>query len=103
MEQQHKDSISLSQQKAMNCVREIGQLRRAKLHASCLLECVNNKKLQNPALRELLEASIILQTKSTKVLAAYLHRSPTIIRAQFQQIIDILGDITVDNHQHAQC
>ena len=79
-------------QEANHEIREIGQLRRAKMHASCLMEGLDNKNLLTPALRELLEASLILQTTSTKVLAAHLHRPPSIIRAEFQRILTILGD-----------
>ena len=31
-------------------IREIGQLRRAKMHASCLMEGLDNKNLLTPAL-----------------------------------------------------
>lgn len=79
-------------QEANHEIREIGQSRRAKMHASCLMENLNNKNLLTPALRELLEASLILQTTDAKVLAAHLHRSPAIIRADFQRILTILGD-----------
>jgi hypothetical protein len=70
---------------------ETGQLRRTKMHVSCLAESIDNKNALTPALRELLEASITLQTTSTKILAAYLKRSPTTIRKEFQQILTILG------------
>jgi hypothetical protein len=73
-------------------VREIGQLRRAKMHASCLIEDIDKKDALTPALRELLEACLTLRTTSTKTLAAHLHRSPATIRAEFQQILAILGE-----------
>ena len=73
-------------------VRETGQLRRAKLHASCLIEDMDNASVLTPALRELLEASLTLQTTSTKVLAAHLRRSPATIRTEFQRILTILGE-----------
>lgn len=73
-------------------MREIGQLRRAKMHASCLIEDFDNKNALSPALRELLEASLTLRTTSTKKLAVHLHRSPVTIRAGFQQILAILGE-----------
>ena len=79
-------------QDANHKIREVGQLRRAKMHASCLMEGLDNKNVLTPALRELLEVSLILQTTSAKVLAAHLHRSPAIIRAEFQRILTILGD-----------
>ena len=81
-----------SPKEASHKVREIGQLRRAKMHASCLIEDIDSKNALTPTLRELLEASLTLQTISTKILAAYLHRSPAKIRAEFQQILNILGD-----------
>jgi hypothetical protein len=73
-QRENQDTITLSQQEAINNVLETVQLRRAKLHASCLLDGIDSKKLQNPALRELLEATLVLQTTSDKVLAVYLHR-----------------------------
>ena len=73
-------------------VREIGQLRRAKMHAACLIEDMDNKNALSPSLRELLEASLTLQTISTKILAAHLHRSPATIRTEFQRILAILGE-----------
>ena len=91
-QRENEGTITFSQQEAINTAREIGQLRRAKLHASCLLDGIDSRKLQNPALRELLEATLVLQTTSDKVLAAYLHRSPATIRAEFQRILTFLGD-----------
>lgn len=68
-------------------VYNTGQLRRAKMRAA---EMDNNKTL-TPTLRALLEASLILQTTSTKILAAYLKRSPSTIRTEYQQILTLLG------------
>ncbi len=62
------------------------------MHMSCLIEDIDNKKILNPSQCELLETSLILQTTSTKFLAAHLHRSPATLRAEFQQILSILGD-----------
>ena len=56
------------------------------------MEGMDNRHVLTPALCELLEASLILQTTSTKVLAAHLHRSPATIRAEFQRILTILGN-----------
>ncbi len=52
---------------------------------------MDNKKLLTPVLRELLEASFILGTTNTKILAAYLKRSPATIRTEFQRILELLG------------
>lgn len=87
-----QDDVRLRAQEASHDIREIGQLRRAKLHASCLIEDMDNKNALTPALRELLEASLTLQTISTKILATHLHRSPATIRSEFQRILAILGE-----------
>lgn len=79
-------------QEANQKIREVGQLRRAKMYASCLMDGLDNKKALSPALRELLEASLVLQTISTKILASHLHRSPVTIRAEFRQMLTILGN-----------
>lgn len=52
---------------------------------------MDSKNKLTPALRSLLEASIILQTTSTKILAAYLKRPPSTIRTEYQQLLAILG------------
>lgn len=93
-QQGNKGAMYFSQQEAINKVREIRQMRRAKLYASYLLESIDNKSELTPALHELLKvkAGFSLQTTSTKVLAAYLQRSPAIIRAEFQRILTLLGD-----------
>ena len=68
-------------------VCETGQLRRAKMHAAE----VDNKNVLTPALRKLVEASFILGTTNTKILSAYLKRSPATIRTEFQRILALLG------------
>ncbi len=85
-----QNDACLSAQKVSHKIREVGQLRRAKMHASCLTTALDNKNVLTPALRELLETSFILQTTSTKILAAHLQRSPATIRAEFQRIRNIL-------------
>ncbi len=87
-----QDNIHLNQQKISRKINETGQLRRAKMHVSCLVEDLDDKKALTPSLRKLLETSLILQTTSAKVLAAYLNRSPATIRTDFQRILSILGD-----------
>ena len=39
-----QDNIHLNQQKISHKIYEIGQLRRAKMHASCLVEGLDDKK-----------------------------------------------------------
>ena len=73
-------------------VRETSQFRRIKTHVPRLIDNIDKKNALTPALRELVEASFTLQTISTKVLAAHLHRSPATIRAEFLRILSILGD-----------
>jgi len=87
-----QDNIHLNEQKIGHKINETGQLRRAKMHVSCLVEDIDNKNALTPSLRKLLEASLLLQTTSTKILAAYLHRSPATIRGEFQRILSILGN-----------
>ncbi|GJL76895.1 hypothetical protein [Nitrosomonas sp.] len=65
---------------------------RPRMHIADVASGIVNKKALTPALRELVEASLALQTTSTKVLAAYLQRSPATIRAEFQRILAILGE-----------
>ena len=91
-QQENNDAIYFSQQEAMPKVNETGQLRRAKMHASYLLESIKDKSVMTPDMRQLLEASLALQTTSTKILAAHLRRSPATIRTEFQRILTILGD-----------
>ncbi|MEK7771744.1 MAG: hypothetical protein AAB703_02715 [Pseudomonadota bacterium] len=87
-----QDSIDLGTEETRHKVRGIGQLRRAKMHISCLIDDLNIKNEMTPALRELLEASLVLQTTSTKILAGYLKRSPATIRSEFLRILSILGE-----------
>jgi len=96
-----QDNIPLSQKEISHKVCETGQLRRAKMHVSCLVEDMDNKNALTPSLRKLLEASLLLQTTSTKVLAAYLHRSPATIRTEFQRILSILGGYGRHSTLHA--
>jgi len=86
-----KNSIHLETQEAGYTVREAGQLRRAKMRMSYSVDNLDIKNKMPSALRELLEASLILQTTSTRILAGYLKRSPATIRAEFLRIIAILG------------
>jgi DNA-binding NarL/FixJ family response regulator len=44
-----------------------------------------------PALRKLMEASLILKTTDAKTLATHLNRSPTTIRTEFQRILAIMN------------
>ncbi len=87
-----QDNIHLNQQKISHRIYETGQLRRARMHASCLVEDLDDKKTLTPSLLKLLEISLILQTTNTKILAAYLHRPLVTIRADFQRILSILGN-----------
>lgn len=87
-----KVSSYITEEKANHKFIEVGHIRRAKMHVSCLIEDIDNKNALTPALRTLLEASLILQTTSAKVLAAHLHRPPATIRAEFQQILSVLGN-----------
>lgn len=86
-------SNHLSKQKNSSLFYEAGQLRRAKMHAARLIEAMDGKKMLTPSLHRLLEASLILETTNTKILAPYLQQSPAIIRNQFQKICTILGPI----------
>lgn len=87
-----QDSIDLETKGISHKVRGIGQLRRAKMHVSYLIDDLGIKNEMTPALRELLEASLVLQTTSTKILAGYLKRSPATIRSEFLRILSILGE-----------
>jgi type VI protein secretion system component VasF len=80
-------NVNLSSQNANNRVQEIGQSRREKTRASCLVEDIDNKNALTPAMRELLEASLTLQTTNTKILAAHLGRSPATIRTDFNRFL----------------
>lgn len=50
----------------------------------------DGKKSLTPALRKLMEACIILKTTNAKTLAAYLDRSPSTVRTEFQRILEIM-------------
>ncbi len=84
--------LTVDPREASHNVREVGQLRQGKMHTSCFMDGLSNKKALTPALRGLLEASLILRTTSTKILAFHLHRSPVTIRNEFRQILTIIGD-----------
>ncbi len=99
-QQKSQNLIPLSSQEASNKVREIGQLRLAKMPKSCLVEYLDNKNALTPALRKLLEVSLTLRTTNTKVLADYLQRSPTTIRIELKQIISILGNYSRSSSLH---
>ncbi len=81
----------LNKQKGSEPFHRIGQLRRAKMHAACLIESIDSNKVLPPSLHRLLEASLVLETTDSKTLAAYLKRSPATIRNEFQRIRTILG------------
>lgn len=81
----------LSKQKNNHSFYEAGQLRRAKMHAARLIDAIDTQKMLTPALSRLLEASFILETTDTKILAAHLKRTPATIRSEFQKICEILG------------
>jgi hypothetical protein len=68
-------------------IYKTSQFRRAKMHAAEM----DSKKTLTPTLRSLLEASLILETTSPTILSAQLKRSPSTIRAEYQQIITLLG------------
>lgn len=86
---------------------EAGQLRRAKMHAARLIDSVDKEKMLTPALHRLLEASLVLETTDSKVLAAHLKKSPAAIRSEFQRICEILGsaenaqnDLSFNGHRY---
>ena len=81
----------LNTQKDNRPFQSIGQLRRAKMHAACLIESIDSNKVLPPTLNRLLEASLVLETTDSKTLAVYLKRSPATIRKEFQRIRSILG------------
>lgn len=82
----------LREWKANHKFIETGQVRRAKMHAARLIDAIDDKKMISPALHQLLEASFFLETTDSKILAAYLKRSPVGIRAEFQRFRTILGE-----------
>jgi hypothetical protein len=69
---------------------ETGQLRRAKMHVARLIDVIDDKKVLSPALYQLLEASLILETTDTGKLAAYLKKPPAMIHAELRRIHAIL-------------
>jgi hypothetical protein len=81
----------LNKQKDNHPFHRIGQLRRAKMHAACLIESIDSNKALPQSLQQLLEASLVLETTNSKILAVYLKRSPATIRNEFQRIRTILG------------
>mgnify|MGYP000856151403 CR=1 FL=1 len=81
----------LSKQKNNHSFYEAGQLRRAKMHAARLIDAIDTQKMLTPALYQLLEASFILETTDSKILAAHLKKTPATIRSEFQKICEILG------------
>jgi len=66
------------------------------MHAARLIDTIDDKKILSPTLYLLLEASIVLETTETKILAAYLKRSPGIIRSEFQRILTALGECQIN-------
>lgn len=81
----------ISQQNDTHVFHNTGQLRRAKLHAAHLIESIDANKLLPHTLHQLLEASLILETTNSKILALYLKKSPSTIRNEFLKIRSILG------------
>ncbi|PSJ18123.1 hypothetical protein [Nitrosomonas supralitoralis] len=81
----------LNQRKNCNPFFEAGQLRRAKMHASRFIEALDIKRLLTPSMYQLLEASLILESTNTRVLAFYLKRTPANIRKEFEKICATLG------------
>ncbi|MDP1566579.1 MAG: hypothetical protein Q8L91_10030 [Polaromonas sp.] len=77
--------------KANHKFRETSQLRRAKMHAARLIDTIDDKKNLTPALHQLLETSLVLETTDSKIPAAYLQQSPAVIRTEFQKILSFLG------------
>jgi len=89
----HKASNYVNEWNACHKFIEAGQLRRIKIHAALLIDAIADKKVISPALQELLEASLFLETTDSKILAAYLKRPPALIRAEFQRIRTIFGEL----------
>lgn len=94
IETQRNNNYQLSRRRNNSQFYETGQLRRAKMHAARLIETLDGKRLLTPFLRELLEASLTLETTDTRILSAYLKRSPSSIRSEFQKICATLGMYT---------
>ncbi|MDP1558038.1 MAG: hypothetical protein Q8K59_03780 [Nitrosomonas sp.] len=70
--------------------REV-DLKSANIDASSFIAAIDHKKVLTPALRELIEASLALQTTNPRILAARLKRSPATVRTEFQRILAVLG------------
>lgn len=96
-----KDNINnyLSSHKANNHFYEIAQLKRAKMQVASYINTIDGKKILSPALHMLLEASLVLQTTNSKILAGYLKRTPATIRMEFERIGAIL-EINQGNTDH---
>ncbi|MDO9469155.1 MAG: hypothetical protein Q7J23_00290, partial [Nitrosomonas sp.] len=56
-----------------------------------LIDTVDDMKSVSPALHQLIEASLVLETTDSKILAAYLKRSPAIILTEHQRIRRMIG------------
>ncbi|MCC8997401.1 MAG: hypothetical protein LM517_10235 [Nitrosomonas sp.] len=61
-----------------------------KKQVSDLLKNLDPINTLTPTLRKLLEASLMLGTISSKILAQHLHCKPSIIREQFHSILILL-------------
>jgi len=70
---------------------ECGQMRRAKMHAACLIDSIDGYKALPQGLQRLVEACFVLETTDSRVLAAYLKQTPAMIRTDFQKICVLLG------------
>jgi hypothetical protein len=79
-------SNHLNRQEHNHSFYETGQLRRAKMHAARLIDVIDDKKVLSPALYQLLEASLILETTDTRKLAVYLKKPPAAVCAGLQRI-----------------
>lgn len=51
---------------------------------------MNNNNPLTPALSKLIHACLFLKTTDAKIIANYLHKSPSTIRTEFQRILDLL-------------
>lgn len=85
----------LSRAKNNHPFYEAGQLRRAKMHAARLIESVDHKKMLTPALYQLLEASFILETTDTKILAAHLKKHLLPFAPNFKKYAKFSGNRTI--------
>lgn len=96
-----QDNILLSSQEAILKLREIGQLRRAKMHTSCIIKNIDDKSTSTPTLCKLLETSLIFETKSTKILAGHLFHSSGNIFDEYQRLLMILDCYSRRSALHA--